>query len=472
MNLNLLLAGVAEEGRHPPLHQSPHFNQSPGFNPNAGFSHNPGFSQQQQQGVYLGQGSPFHQLPPAPPNTSFRSSPLTPYREQLGPAQSAARCNLFPNQQQQLPSLATSSSSSLLGVSHRPNNSAPPSSLGLQDILQRLDSLSKDLPTSSRDTLPATSLLSREPLPSLAQPSLAQPLLPPVSSRDSTPLSWNPLCSLSPTPLSLTPSPTLASTQPIPSANPPPAQALPPNPAPVVRPLMEQKVEAPEEEMRRMKLKMEMKSEDVVRREVDEEAGRRRREEVRRVNPDIGRSPRPRQIESNGSSTAVRGIAKLGPKQVQHQGRETPSASWSQIVRTSSTGRLPTANLPSPTAPVGAPSSSPPSPTAAPAQLPDYHRGPKVDPRWPVQQQVFLGPIPMAISWDEIRNVFYTKVSRKELIHFYVQSKPVNEVVYGQVVFDKVSLANKILKEGQIKVRFNTKTKPINMSTTDSGNLY
>ena len=460
MNLNLLLAGVAEEGRHPPLHQSPHFNQSPGFNPNAGFSHNPGFSQQQQQGVYLGQGSPFHQLPPAPPNTSFRSSPLTPYREQLGPAQSAARCNLFPNQQQQLPSLATSSSSSLLGVSHRPNHSAPPSSLGLQDILQRLDSLSKDLPTSSRDTLPATSLLSREPLPSLAQPSLAQPLLPPVSSRDSTPLSWNPLCSLSPTPLSLTPSPTLASTQPIPSANPPPAQALPPNPAPVVRPLMEQKVEAPEEEMRRMKLKMEMKSEDVVRREVDEEAGRRRREEVRRVNPDIGRSPRPRQIESNGSSTAVRGIAKLGPKQVQHQGRETPSASWSQIVRTSSTGRLPTANLPSPTAPVGAPSSSPPSPTAAPAQLPDYHRGPKVDPRWPVQQQVFLGPIPMAISWDEIRNVFYTKVSRKELIHFYVQSKPVNEVVYGQVVFDKVSLANKILKEGQIKVRFNTKTKP------------
>jgi len=85
--------------------------------------------------------------------------------------------------------------------------------------------------------------------------------------------------------------------------------------------------------------------------------------------------------------------------------------------------------------------------------MPDYHRGPKVDPRWPVAQQVFLGPIPMSISWDEIRNVFYTKVSRKELLHFYVQSKPVNEVVYGQVVFDKVTLANKILKEGPIKVR-------------------
>jgi hypothetical protein len=83
----------------------------------------------------------------------------------------------------------------------------------------------------------------------------------------------------------------------------------------------------------------------------------------------------------------------------------------------------------------------------------DYHRGPKVDPRWPVAQQVFLGPIPMAISWDEIRNVFYTKVQRRELLHFYVQSKPVNDVVYGQVVFDKVSLANRILKEGPVKVR-------------------
>ena len=463
MNLNLLLAGVADEGRHPVPHhhQTPHFNQSPaGFNPNPGFSQNLGFSQQQQQqGVYLGQGSPFHQLPPAPPNTSFRSSPLTPYREQVGPAaQSTARCNLFPIQQQQLPSSATTSSSSLLGGSQRSSNPAPPSSLGLQDILQRLDSLSKDLPTSSigmpRDT---TSLLSRDPLPitTLAQPSLTQPsLLPTVSSRDSTPLSWNPLCSLSPTPLSLTPSPTLASTQPTLTANLPasqPAPVLPPNPAPVVRPLMEQKVEAPEEEMRKMKLKNDMKSEDAMRREVDEEALRRRREEVRRVNPDLGRSPRPRQLESNGPSPTVRGIAKLGPnKQVQQPG--SPSASWSQIVRTSSTGRLPTANLPSPTALVAAPSPSPPSPTAAPAQLPDYHRGPKVDPRWPVQQQVFLGPIPMAISWDEIRNVFYTKVSRKELIHFYVQSKPVNEVVYGQVVFDKVSLANKILKEGQIKV--------------------
>ena len=40
----------------------------------------------------------------------------------------------------------------------------------------------------------------------------------------------------------------------------------------------------------------------------------------------------------------------------------------------------------------------------------DYHRGPRVDPRWPVAQQVFLGPIPKSVSWDEIRNVFYTKV--------------------------------------------------------------
>ena len=37
-------------------------------------------------------------------------------------------------------------------------------------------------------------------------------------------------------------------------------------------------------------------SEDAMRREVDEEALRRRREEVQ-VNPDLGRSPRPRQLE-------------------------------------------------------------------------------------------------------------------------------------------------------------------------------
>lgn len=146
-------------------------------------------------------------------------------------------------------------------------------------------------------------------------------------------------------------------------------------------------------------------------------------------------------------------------------------ASWSQIVRTSSS-KLPQA----PPAPVTSPLSSPrvtraslntPSPSPVVKEEPrlvveevppttntvDFHRGPKVDPRWPVSQQVFLGPIPMSITWDEIRNVFYTKVQRRELLHFYVQSKPVNEVVYGQVVFDKVSLAAKVVKDGPVKVR-------------------
>ena len=58
----------------------------------------------------------------------------------------------------------------------------------------------------------------------------------------------------------------------------------------------------------------------------------------------------------------------------------------------------------------------------------------------------------MSITWDEIRNVFYTKVQRRELLHFYVQSKPVNEVVYGQVVFDRAALASKVVKEGPVKV--------------------
>jgi len=147
--------------------------------------------------------------------------------------------------------------------------------------------------------------------------------------------------------------------------------------------------------------------------------------------------------------------------------------SWSQIVRTSSS-KLPSLHQsvsPVSSGPVTRASLTPSPPTDNSAadkeeepqlvveEVPpttntvDFHRGPKVDPRWPVAQQVFLGPIPMSITWDEIRNVFYTKVQRRELLHFYVQSKPVNEVVYGQVVFDKIALANKVVKDGPVKVR-------------------
>jgi hypothetical protein len=70
-----------------------------------------------------------------------------------------------------------------------------------------------------------------------------------------------------------------------------------------------------------------------------------------------------------------------------------------------------------------------------------------------VTQQVFLGPIPVSVTWDEIRNTFYNKVARHQILHTYVQSKPVNDVVYGQIVFDKSALAIKVLKEGPIKVR-------------------
>jgi len=144
------------------------------------------------------------------------------------------------------------------------------------------------------------------------------------------------------------------------------------------------------------------------------------------------------------------------------------ATSWSQIVRTSST-KLPSVSpVHVSSGPVTRGSLTPSpnlvkeavdEPQLVVEEVPpttntvDFHRGPKVDPRWPVSQQVFLGPIPMSITWDEIRNVFYTKVQRRELLHFYVQSKPVNEVVYGQVVFDKSSLASKIVKDGPVKVR-------------------
>merc|ERR1719319_943059 len=111
------------------------------------------------------------------------------------------------------------------------------------------------------------------------------------------------------------------------------------------------------------------------------------------------------------------------------------------------------ANLPRPP-----PSPHPPSPPPVeidptPLPPPEYHRGPKVDPRWPIEQQLFLGPIPVVVTWDEIRVAFYNKINRVHVVHTYVQSKPVNEVVYGMIVFDKSSTANKILKEGPITVK-------------------
>ena len=192
------------------------------------------------------------------------------------------------------------------------------------------------------------------------------------------------------------------------------------------------------------------------------------------VRPDITRSPmvvkQPEPtVTYRGYNTKMASVQSLAPAPAPIPApapAPAVGASWSQIVRTSAT-KLP-AMPPSPESPptkrvtraslTPSPTAREPAPQLVVEEVPpttntvDFYRGPKVDPRWPVSQQVFLGPIPMSVTWDEIRNIFYTKVQRRELLHFYVQSKPVNEVVYGQVVFDKVSLANKIVKEGPVKV--------------------
>merc|ERR1719221_2256713 len=167
-------------------------------------------------------------------------------------------------------------------------------------------------------------------------------------------------------------------------------------------------------------------------------------------------------VTYRGYNTKMAPVKSLAPAPA-----PAPGASWSQIVRTSAT-KLP-AMPPSPESPptkrvtraslTPSPTAREPAPQLVVEKVPpttntvDFYRGPKVDPRWPVSQQVFLGPIPMSVTWDEIRNIFYTKVQRRELLHFYVQSKPVNEVVYGQVVLDKPALANKVVKDGPVKVR-------------------
>jgi len=344
------------------------------------------------------------QAPPAPPNSAY-SSPanlLPQSRDHFGvrqtPSSSSSSRNLFPSFTSApcLPSLPST---------NRPVKE-PESQLGLDGILRRLDGLGQN-----------NSLIPQAPI--------SRPI-----SRGSTPLPWNPLGlsgGMQATPYSsLTPSPTLQ-----------PTSALPPT---NVRGLMDQKLE-----------------EDFASFTSPPEV-----EETKRVSPSCTTQQFQDRAMHEKMQMAVRGIAKLQVQTKPATERSAGSTSWSQIVRSNSSSRLPQVSPPQLQRPKSPASPDPPrkeqtvtsAATSCPSNgMPDYHRGPKVDPRWPVAQQVFLGPIPMSISWDEIRNVFYTKVSRKELLHFYVQSKPVNEVVYGQVVFDKVTLANKILKEGPIKVR-------------------
>ena len=288
--------------------------------------------------------------------------------------------------------------------------------LGLSDISDRLEMLSTAPPMiSSQGSMSPTAR----------------------GSRDSTPLSWNPIKNISSLTSSLTPSPVMSGQY--------------PKSAPLPKPFTQMEEEtfhSDHEEEKKFVVGT-------------------RSPQLTRQDPAVAMSPQLAQpdpaVTFRGYNKAklTKAAASTAPAQ---SPAPAPGASWSQIVRTSSS-KLPSLSPESPPTKRVTRASLTPSPTIKdpPAQLVveevppttntvDFYRGPKVDPRWPVSQQVFLGPIPMSITWDEIRNVFYTKVQRRELLHFYVQSKPVNEVVYGQVVFDKVSLANKIVKEGPVKV--------------------
>eukprot|EP00088_Acartia_fossae_P053732 TRINITY_DN6130_c0_g1_i11.p1 TRINITY_DN6130_c0_g1~~TRINITY_DN6130_c0_g1_i11.p1 ORF type:complete len:779 (+),score=216.61 TRINITY_DN6130_c0_g1_i11:70-2337(+) len=190
-------------------------------------------------------------------------------------------------------------------------------------------------------------------------------------------------------------------------------------------------------------------------------------------------SPQKKRVVKKSHSVGESGAAKKQPvKNAAEEGANCGGgiASWSQVVRSrapATASQSPVSNPPLATFATAQKStvastntnnarSKSESPTLGTspvfgskllaAGVPEFHRGPKVDPRWPVEQQVFLGPIPVAVTWDEIRNCFYEKVDRHQILHTYIQSKPVNDVVYGQVVFDKYTTANKILKEGSVKI--------------------
>ena len=92
------------------------------------------------------------------------------------------------------------------------------------------------------------------------------------------------------------------------------------------------------------------------------------------------------------------------------------------------------------------------APTKRQESPPGTYRGPKVDPRWPICQQLLLGPIPMGLTWIEIREALYSKTAPKNIVRCYVQSRPVDGMVYGQVILGRMSEANMFLKDGSIQV--------------------
>jgi len=359
-------------------------------------------------------------------NSPSLSSPLTPsstFSSNYSPFQESS--SLFSNNDQLgLSGLSNFSQSSNLKQNFSPpvgSSSSPKetSILGLSDISARLE---------------ASLNLSNHNHCLLQQPSSVPSDTSTGSrSRNSTPLSWNPLSQLTATPLSsVSPSPVMISKVCETSGS---------------REVADNRQQLLEDEKEIVKI-AKVKNPKTPKKGP---TTRSRNRSSKMTSPNV---------ENNSS---VRGIQALG------DASDSSVSSWAGVVRTSNS-RLPSlVTTPPPQTFNNAPQTNgalhacpPPNETSASSSSQsiivanlgmDFHRGPKVDPRWPVSQQVFLGPIPMTISWDEIRNVFYTKVSRRELVHFYVQSKPVNEVVYGQVVFDKASLATRIVKEGPVKVR-------------------
>jgi len=311
-------------------------------------------------------------------------------------------------------SMSMSQSSGL--VSSQSSNKTE-NSLGLSDISTRLEELSQ-----------GSLIMSRS------------------STRDSTPLSWNPIMNYpSSKTNSLTASPVMSG-------------AIP-KPLPRTNNFQDAPFTSDEDEDSLLSLRKNS-------RDVYNQMGADKISPQRNLVPSVFNANKPKLHKSMSTSC-------MPDNSCSNPGK---TASWSQIVRTSS-AKLP--SLPS-IQPLPSPPRSRPVTRSMCSSSPvkeieeedddkeaklvvedvppttntvDYHRGPKVDQRWPVSHQVFLGPIPMSITWDEIRNVFYTKVQRRELLHFYVQSKPVNEVVYGQVVFDRAALASKVVKEGPVKVR-------------------
>jgi len=106
-----------------------------------------------------------------------------------------------------------------------------------------------------------------------------------------------------------------------------------------------------------------------------------------------------------------------------------------------------------------APACEKPSTTATKAGFYFNHSQPAPDPRFPVQNQVMIGPVPCVLAHDilymELREILYQRgrIAAMFLHKNAIKMKDTGKLVkFGYAVFEERSVAEKLVKQGSLAI--------------------